>query len=516
MKVIVMTVSDRRFFPGTLATVNSVYRFHGDEYEVVVVDNGLIEPQRKLLRDGGVRLLPAAEAAGERYAGPWELKAHAARALAGGCDVLVGIDSDCVLAAPIGDVVAAAAETGRWYGGKDGDGQHYGDDYGVYGIDVPAFNGRYMSTSLYVCAATPANRAALDRWSSHCDRAVFNGRGPYPGHGDQGVLNAVLYAAGRGDDVELLPNELWSQHWVYWESTIVVEDGVPINVTYDGRPQRAIHVGGTEKFWSTGHQAMLASHPKRVTNYAWFLSLLWFGRCGDWSVDPHDYIPTESHHVIGDLARHHHLIVAAWPGTRERWTPSAAMLERMAGGTHGRPRPGEGLGEHLRLARLVPIGGRIAYAGSCEDAPVAAIAIAIAVLHREVVVYSVEPLPGDGNEDGDARRPSGRTDLDEARGRFPHLRLISTPGRSGDVSRLFPDGFFDLVFVGAAPDPTAAEQEVRQWMPKLRPGGGTIAGNGWERPPVRGGVEAVFAGESVSVAEGVWSVKAAGTRARQS
>ncbi|MDQ3228013.1 MAG: class I SAM-dependent methyltransferase [Chloroflexota bacterium] len=256
---------------------------------------------------------------------------------------------------------------------------------------------------------------------------------------------------------------------------------------------------------------MLLDHPNQVTNYAWFLSLLWFGRCGDWSMDPYQYLAPRSHHLVEDLVRQFHAIVAVWPDARGQWHPSDMMLERMVEGVRRAMSFGSSLSEYLRLARQVPVGGRIAEIGSYEGGSV--VPVAISVLHREVIVYSVESFTGDldGGVDG---TPLPRTTayLENLHGRYPHLRLVSTPGRSCDVSRMFPDAFFDLIFIDAAHDAVSVEHDLRHWLPKLRPGG-TLAGDDWDWPSVRQGVLAVFDEADVSSAHSVWSVLFAGDAA---
>jgi hypothetical protein len=76
-----LTITDYGFFPGTVATVNSIFHHHPGA-EVIVVNRtqyGLTSPQRRLLELGGVKLLDSDrfESAG-RHIGPWELKAYAA------------------------------------------------------------------------------------------------------------------------------------------------------------------------------------------------------------------------------------------------------------------------------------------------------------------------------------------------------------------------------------------------------------------------------------------------------
>lgn len=170
MKCIFITVTDRAFFPGTLATVNSILNFH-PSIPIIVVQNDrlpLTLPQIGLLRQSPqISVVNSASLARDgRYINAWELKAYAAYDLCEGHDVVVGIDSDCVLCGPVDDQVRQAHESGGWLGGKDGAGADYGDDYRAYGMQTPAKNPKYMSTSLFFCAVTPANRKILARWAT--------------------------------------------------------------------------------------------------------------------------------------------------------------------------------------------------------------------------------------------------------------------------------------------------------------------------------------------------------------
>ena len=163
-----LTVTDDRFFVGTLATVNSILHYHPDA-EILVVnrtDAGLNDHQRHLLERANVRIFDSDLFRAEgRHIGPWELKAYAARDLAPRYDLLIGIDSDCVLCAGVGDVAHRTLETGLFTGGQDGGGVTYDESYAPYGIPPGASNPHYLSTSLYFCPTTPANREILDRWA---------------------------------------------------------------------------------------------------------------------------------------------------------------------------------------------------------------------------------------------------------------------------------------------------------------------------------------------------------------
>ena len=100
-----VTITDWDFFPGTLATVNSVLEFH-PLATIFVVHNDknalgpLLRPPA-LSNNPRVRLLPSsAFSHSGRYIAAWELKAYVMADLAesGEYDLLVGIDSwDCLL-----------------------------------------------------------------------------------------------------------------------------------------------------------------------------------------------------------------------------------------------------------------------------------------------------------------------------------------------------------------------------------------------------------------------------------
>ena len=307
MRVLHLTVSDAGFFPGTVAAVNALLACHPGA-EVLVVDNhlhkrGLDSAQREILEEAGVRVVRAEQFTkpGRKLAA-WELKAYAAADLNGNHDVLIGFDSDCVLCGPADDVVAAAVETGAFHGGRDGT-AHYDETYRVYGIEPPGRNERYFSTSLYVCALTDANRCILARWAECCDRAIFGGGGVFPGHGDQGVLNAVLFAKRGEDSALVLENQLWSQHHCYWQGHVTARDGVLFNEDAQ-MSQRSIHCGGAEKFWTAAHCDRVENDQRHAPSFAWFLRHLWFGKC---ELEPR-HLTAEHRHLAESLGRWRKLV----------------------------------------------------------------------------------------------------------------------------------------------------------------------------------------------------------------
>lgn len=498
-----VTVSDRKFFPGTLATVNSLLRFHPG-LPVFVVDNGLTEPQKMLLDRGGARVVPAARFMRPgRHIGPWELKAYAAAELARECDVLIGIDSDCIVCGALGDMIARCAKDAKWLGGQDGEWVCHDASYAAYGIRPGTRNSKYMSTSLYFCPVREGTMRQLDRWAECCAAAVFNGRGPYPGHGDQGVLNAVLFADGASENVELLPNTLWSQHWEYWQTVVYHGDGRLINARV-GEPQRSLHCGGAEKFWAAEHSRRVAtSNPSQLPGYAWFLAMLWFGECSDRTVDPFAWLPEESWHLVDDLVKWFSIVCAVLPEARRDWRPSNAFLERAVRGVRRAMSFGTSLDSYLALARTLRDGGKLVEVGSCEGGSI--LPVAISLLDRDVVCYSVESFTGnlDGTFDG-WELPSPTRYVENAHHRFPHLRLISLPGRSRDVAAQFADGSLDMVFIDAAHDTPSVLADIDAWRPKLKPGG-LLSGDDWSWPSVQEAVRARLPSVEVAACGAVWS-----------
>ncbi|HEY3898588.1 MAG TPA: hypothetical protein VGM54_08250 [Chthoniobacter sp.] len=302
IRVVFITVTDGYFFPGTVATVHSIRAFHPTA-RIVVAHNhvhkrGVTAEQRAVLERAGAQWVEAAELAKPgRKVAAWELKAYGASDLTVHDDVLVGIDSDCVLCGPIDDIVDEAMESGAFHGGKDGAGKTYDATYAPYGMKIPSRNNCYMSTSLYVCALTEGNRAILREWAQACDQAIFGGGKVYPGHGDQGVLNAVLWARRGAAGVRPLDNRLWSQHGCYWQAPVGIRDGRLFNELAN-LLQRTLHCGGGDKFWSTKHRDRVVNEGRQHSCYAWFLALLWSGTLAAEDLSPGDRHLVESRELF--------------------------------------------------------------------------------------------------------------------------------------------------------------------------------------------------------------------------
>lgn len=509
-----ITVTDWNFFPGTLATVSSVLEFHA-QTTVYVINN---EPRRVsesqadcLSNDPRIRLIDSSAFARDgRHIDAWELKAYCMCDLAerGDFDVLIGIDSDCLLCSDVDREIRMCAESGGFVGGADGDGAHYNDTYAAYGFDTPAHNARYMSTSLFFCAVNPANTAIMRRWAECCAAAVFNGLGPYPGHGDQGVLNAVLYGANRSANVHLLDNALWSQHWIYWQSTIDFKHGAFINHAAGRQRQRAFHCGGSDKFWAVEHRDhVFGAHAGQVYPYVWFLAMLWFGRCRNWSVDPFQYLPPAAHHLADDLVHALPMILQVYPVARQRWDAlTDRMIDRLLNGIPRAMSLGGGsMNETIELVAAFPGVRRYVELGSYEGGSILALGLRFA--NRDIHFYSVESFAGslDGTMDGH-RLPSRSAYLTNL-SRFPSLRVQYVPGESASAAALFADGSVDMLFIDASHETDAVLRDIDAWRAKLNPDG-IIAGDDYGWPSVAQAVAQRFREIRVSPSGCVWWTRA--------
>jgi SAM-dependent methyltransferase len=515
-----ITVTDYDFFPGTLATVNSILHFHPDVDVHVVVNHKhpLSEPQRKCFEGKpGVFVLDShvLEQPG-RFINAWELKAYASEHLADRYDVIVGIDSDCLLCSGVHGEIRRCVEIGGFLGGRDGSGADYDSGYSVYGIQTPAHNPSYMSTSLFFCACTPQNRRIFARWSECCNAAQFNGRGAYPGHGDQGVLNAILFSENALARIQLLPNPLWSQHWVYWDSIISFRNGEFVNLSCDGQPQRSFHCGGAEKFWSRDHRdRILQDRALQTYPYVWFLSMLWFGRCTPWDIDPCQILPPKCHPLIEDLVHFLPQIFQVHRPARHRWNDlSDAWIERILNGI---PRflslRGGSMNDLIDLVADDPGISRFVEVGSYEGGSILALALRFA--HRDVDFYSVESFMGNADGRMDGHELPSRNRYFDNLSRYRTLRVHSIPGDSELASGLFADGSLDAVFIDACHETDAVVRDLNAWGRKLRPGG-ILAGDDYQWDSVKAALGQIDLDVQVTPSGCVWWTRWAASTDAQS
>lgn len=287
MNVLFLTVTDENFFPGTIATINSILDYH-PQAMIAVVDydseseNGLNENQKNFLMYKNIFLYKKEDFIfGDRVNGAWQAKTYAMTDILkkNDYDIIIGIDSDSCILSNLDDIINKSVIDGKIRGGHDSGGEYYSADYKVYGITDELHYKKYMSTSLYFVPNNDLNKKIFREASECTNKAIYGSQEEkiYPGHGDQGVLNAIIYKNTQGDNVDLLENEIWSMHWSYSESIVKFDGDKLINLSFDGKPFRSFHSPSMEKIWSTDY-----FYSQKYQNQKWiyifFLRYLFAGQ----------------------------------------------------------------------------------------------------------------------------------------------------------------------------------------------------------------------------------------------
>jgi len=292
------TVTNRNYFAGTVAALSSIRAFHPEAAILVFAESrSPLAPEQVAHLRSIPRLtyFPAEEAAFGAIREAWQLKAHGARQIAETFEgVLIHVDSDAVLCASLEEVAAQAWRAGVAAGGKDGTGPVYeAAHYHPYpplcgrSGDGSGANPHYISSSI-LFLPLPQMKEVVRLWSIAVDEACFGPqpreRQKYAGHGDQGVLNALLFFQGLTPLV--LDNESLSEHWVHGAKPVRFSEG---RFWKDSVPQLAFHsVGHAPKFWTRGYGKLARENGNLSEVYLYWLYLLFDGPCGflrNYSID---------------------------------------------------------------------------------------------------------------------------------------------------------------------------------------------------------------------------------------
>jgi hypothetical protein len=195
-------VSDRRYFLGAVGLINSL-RLLGHTEPIYLLDCGLTEPQRELLKD---HVTLVRDQSGTP---PWLLKTIAP--LAHPAEVMVLIDADMIVTRPLDELIETAGEGKLVAAINDRD--RFRPDWGeLLGLG-PVRRGPYLSSGLVVVERELGtevlelmdrlqDRVDFDRtfWRDNVSDYAFL-------YGDQDVLNAILASElVASERVEALPH----------------------------------------------------------------------------------------------------------------------------------------------------------------------------------------------------------------------------------------------------------------------------------------------------------------------
>lgn len=186
--------------------------------------------------------------------GLWEAKQQALAECVGTARVICLIDADIVLLSRIDDVFSRAEE-GKIVAGCDGTDLPFGDEYAVYSPSLPGRICRYLNSG-FLCLDVNRHWDMVGLWAFSSSYGAYSpNRGyplAFPGHGDQGILNAILLLLRKEDECHVLPHGVWHDFRNPASFKIVErhEDGTLIvnNCNLKQR-QRILHCIGYKWWW---------------------------------------------------------------------------------------------------------------------------------------------------------------------------------------------------------------------------------------------------------------------------
>jgi hypothetical protein len=500
-KVLFLTVTDKNFFIGTLASVNSILQYH-PEADIAIIDynsgspEGLNEHQKLLFsQKSNIKIYDRDYFNKEnRVVGGWQYKTYAMADLMNedNHDILIGIDSDCCIVSNLNDVIGKCLSDGKMRGGQDGTGPYYDKSYEPYGFEINVQNRKYMSTSLYFVPKNDINKLILDDSAIFTNSAVY---GPqqdkkYAGHGDQGVLNATIYKHTKSENVELLTNEIWSMHWTYDQTIVVYENDRLINRTFKNEPMRSFHSPSMGKIWTKGYSEKDPINQQWI--YAHFVNYALLGElCLATNDNIKNIINSSHYHLLEDLINNKDKIMVINKNFAQTWDKLSydfiniifenksfhRMMVLLKNGS---------MGKYIDLVKSIPDNSRVLEIGSYRGGSI--LTLALATFHKNLDYNSLESFMGSENNTVDGwELPKVKDYLLQVKDAFPFLNIKSYKIQSVQGSKLFPDNYFDFIFVDGSHEAEPVFNDIINWMPKLKTNG-IMAGDDISWQSVRDGL----------------------------
>ena len=237
------TLCDSGFFVGAVALLNSL-RLTGHESELVVLDCGLTDDQRRTLESAGVTVVRTQDEATAYFLKPYP-------AVLDPDGVVVVIDSDMAITDSLDAILAKAADGDvcifpdhptdhrRWFA----------EWHELFALRAPLRRGTYMNAG-FMAVSAERWLWLLKRWRELCMRipalSEELGRPESLAQRDQDALNALLMSEVPAEHVDLLPQyELDLRR-------VVVRDPESLLCVADGRRQPILHLALSPKVWQPG------------------------------------------------------------------------------------------------------------------------------------------------------------------------------------------------------------------------------------------------------------------------
>ena len=232
------TSSDRSFYPGTVALINSL-RLTGNDGDVVVFDLGLTDAQRERLsavatvkapgvpRDHAPKVLPTSdEATGS----------------------VVVIDSDMIVVAPLDDIVEEAGQ-GKLCLFPDPDDRWFEEWKDAFELQAPLRRERYVCSG-FIALSVARWPGLLERWTeaNHKLPPIRSTEAEDPFRDvDQDALNAILMSEVAPGSIAVQPAAAMAQHEELLR--VRIENQESLFCTDRGQPVTILHHSAAPKAW---------------------------------------------------------------------------------------------------------------------------------------------------------------------------------------------------------------------------------------------------------------------------
>lgn len=246
-------VTDRGFLPGARALVNSIWAYHRDHVAIAIYQRGLAQDELSWFWEHPARpIIHDLDQMAGAHRGMWECKQQALAWELKRHRLVYLLDADTVLCSAVDDVFDFAA-AGFIVSSLDGEGVQYDDRFSSYGITAGT-RSIYINSGA-ICLDLVEHWRVVALWSFAANHAAYSGAPPplqLHGHGDQGVLNAIISGMDICDSVYRLSASEWCDSGLKSIPRIIGTrelGALKVINSVTGLQQRIIHSTGP-KWWT--------------------------------------------------------------------------------------------------------------------------------------------------------------------------------------------------------------------------------------------------------------------------
>ena len=269
---------DGLYYPGLKALCNSIAAYHGREIPLFLYHRGLNEEQLRELRGHRVPVhffkvseLPFP------CPGMWEAKQQIPAHAIGRARCVYLLDVDLVLVSAVRDIFELAS-SGKVVSSQDGPPVVYDAEYAAYHLELPGASQAYINSgALCLDVVRHWDLAALWAFSAQYGAYTKGGGLPLrlPGHGDQGMLNAIAGLLRKSSSFHVLPEGTWCDSTKGCTLAIrrKFKDGrITVWNETENAHQRLVHASGP-KWWTSKGASYLRRFGDKLRCFKHFADL---------------------------------------------------------------------------------------------------------------------------------------------------------------------------------------------------------------------------------------------------